>query len=218
MPAAETKQHARTSRRQRSRQLTWSAGFAIASLYLLFAAGASLVTYQSGVKPASATMARTHAEHVAEITFESLYSLMLAGAGRERLQDAALRMEHTGSGISIHIVRGPHLVAQFGDLRDSRALRRSDPMIRRAFATGRPQTDDRGDYLHIAYPALFRQPCLACHTQGIAGEVAGVVAVTYPNNAIVEPRRQAMLPLLLFFVVGFPVATLATYLLTRGNH
>ena len=60
-------------------------------------------------------MARTHAEHVAEITFPNLCTVpMLAGAGRERLQDAALRMEHTGSGIRF-IVRGPHLVAQFGD-------------------------------------------------------------------------------------------------------
>ena len=64
-------------------------------------------------------------------------------------------------------------------------------------------------------------PCSGNHawraTHRASSEVAGVVAVTYPNNAIVEPRRQAMLPLLLFFVVGFPVATLATYLLTRQS-
>ena len=89
-------------------------------------------------------------------------------------------------------------------------------MIRRAFATGRPQTDDRGDYAH-RLPRPIQATVPGITTQGIAGEVAGVVAVTYPNNAIMEPRRQAMLPLLLFFVVGFPVTMLTTYLLTRGN-
>lgn len=218
MPAVESKaqQADTTSVRRRRRQLIWSAGFAVASLYVLFAIGATLAVYQLGVKPASNTMARNHAQHVAEITFESVYSLMLAGAGRDRLQQAALRLEHTGSGLSIHFVRGRHLVEQFGDLRDSWALKQSDATVRRAFDSGTPQIETLGTNLRVAYPALFREQCLTCHVKGVVGEVAGVVAMTYPTQSFEKPQRRTIVPLLLFFAAGFPIVMLATYLLTRG--
>ena len=99
--------------RRRQRQLRWSIVFAVASVYILIAIGASLSAFHLGVKPGC----RHHGEvsgarHVAEITFESVYSLMLAGA-RDRLQQAALRLEHTGSGLD-KLVRGRHWSNSFG--------------------------------------------------------------------------------------------------------
>ena len=205
-----------TPSRRRQRQLRWSIVFAVASVYVLIAIGASLSAFHLGVKPAADTMARHQARHVAEITFESVYSLMLAGAGRDRLQQAALRLEHTGSGLSINFVRGRHLVEQFGDLRDSWALKQSDATVRRAFDSGLPQIETLDSSLRVAYPALFREQCLACHTKGVVGEVAGVVAMTYPTQSFEDPQRRAIVPLLVFFAAGFPVVMLATYLSTRG--
>ena len=199
----------------RQRQLARSSWFAIASLYLLFAAGAMLTAYQGGIVPASKRMAHDHAEHVAGIAFESLYSLMRGGAERAQLQQAALRLEHIASGLSIDFVRGPRIIEEFGELHDSRVLKREDPNVRAAMRSGRPRATEGDGMLRIAYPALFQRQCLACHTSGVSGEVAGVVAVTYLIEPFEAPRRDTLLPLVGFFAIGFPTVMLVTHLLIR---
>ncbi len=199
---------------RRHRAIAWSTWFAIASLYVLFCLGATLTAYHAGVAQQSMQMAKSHAEQMSEITFEALYHMMLVGAGRDRLQQAAFHLEHAGTELSINFVRGAAIVEEFGEFSDSRALKEQDPNVRAAFRYARPQSHEDGARLRIAYPVVFRPACLECHHQGVDGEVAGVIALTYPTEAFETPRRDAMLPLIAFFVLGFPVVMLITRLAT----
>ena len=196
------------------RRLPGSTWFAIASLYLLLAAGATLTSYLAGIRPASMAMVRQHAEHAAALSFQSLYSLMTVGASREQLQQMALRIEQAGPGVTIFLSRGTQVAAQFGDLRDSQLLKETDPGVMAAFQTGQPQTRVSDDRLDVAYPVIFARECLQCHSTGKVGEVAGVVAVTYPTAAFESPRRSAVLPLLIYFALGFPVLMMVVARLT----
>lgn len=194
--------------RQRRRLLAWSNGLAATAAAILFALGAVLTLQFTGVAPAIGTVARQHAQQVAELTFESLYSLMLTGAGRSALQDAALRLEHTGTGLSIGLARGPLIVEQFGDLHASALLKASDRRIQQALATGAPvaEADDR--VLHMAYPALFRQECRNCHLNAQVGAVAGVVSVTYPVHDLAAPQRRILRSLVIYMAISLPLLIL----------
>lgn len=198
-----------TVRRRRILHTAWAAA---TSLYLLIAIGASWVAYHKAVVPTSSLLARTHAEHVAEIAFESLYSLMREGVQREGLQRAAMELENTGNGIAITFVRGPLVVSQFGDLGDSRRLKTDDPLVMEAFRSRKIQVDERDRLSRIVYPAHFRSECLACHSEGQVGDLAGVVIVAYPTGSLLTSRRDAILPLIIYFAAGLPLVWLVTWL------
>lgn len=187
----------------------------LSSLYLFFSLAVLLVGYHLGIKPGIDLNRQQHARHVSTLAFESLYSLMNAGDGRAHLQSAALRLESSAPGISIQFARGPRVVEQFGELRDSRVLKESRSDIRAALRSGQPQERVADGELRGAYPAVFQTHCANCHEQAVAGEVAGVVAVTYRYQQGDSEAAQNMLPLAIFLLLAAPGVLLISYRITR---
>jgi hypothetical protein len=201
----------------RQRQVGRAIWFASAALYLLVATATLVLTLGFGVLPEQERLQKQHAEHVAELTFTALYSLMLHGADRAELQQMALRMETAGQGQIIRFARGDQVARQFGELRDSTALQQHDALVQTAFASATTQSEVVDGHLRVAYPARFRTECRSCHDFANHGDVAGVILVRHPPATAYRDTLALLIPLGLIVLIGLPVALLAARLLFQRS-
>jgi hypothetical protein len=194
---------------------TW---FGLTSLYLLLAVGAVLTTYHHGIRPHLNRLAEDHTEHIAELVFASMYSLMLEGAETASLNNAAFRYETAVSALSIRLVRGPGLVQEYGDRLDSQEMRSSDPLVQRTQQTGERHSQRNATELRFAYPAIFTEACLECHKMGSVGEVAGVITVKQSMSLYQPLGSPAVYPLIVLFALAYAPLALLTHRLLQHGH
>ena len=148
-------------------------------------------------------MSEDEIHHISEMVFEAMYSEMVAGASREGIEAAANRMEETGPGMVISVVRGPLVAKLFGDNEVDSMRRRNDLAIVNAFKTGDYRMIQKGDRVRFLYPAKFENRCHQCHLNAEPGEVAGVVEIIYPiRNLKVETDYVSKL-MIAYFVSSF---------------
>ena len=74
-------------------------------------------------------MAKDEINHISEMVFETMYTAMLAGSDREGIEEAARRMNQTGPGMLISVVRGEVVAEKFGDIETDFLRRKNDLAI-----------------------------------------------------------------------------------------
>jgi hypothetical protein len=170
------------------------------ALYFLFSA--------LMVQHAYDDMAEEEVRHLSQMVFESMFTAMLAGQGRQGIEDAARRMSGTVPGMVVSIVRGEAVDRQFGENRLDALRRQNDRDIFEAFETGKERMTPKEGRVRYLYPARFRPLCQQCH-QGIEpGQVAGVIEVIYPiTNPKVSTGYVEKL-MITYFLVSFFVLIL----------
>lgn len=135
-------------------------------------------------------LAREDVRQTSRIIFQSIYAVMTSGGNRKDIDAVVADLGQTYphlnvSFYSVSIRRSDIVNRQYGALPgDQRALER-DPDLKRVMADGKElllfPTDKAVRYL---YPVLGEQKCMACHTEGRAGAVFGVIDITYPVNEL----------------------------------
>lgn len=164
-------------------------------LYFLFSALMDNHAYQD--------MARDEIHHISEMVFESMYTAMLAGQGSEGIENAAKRMNNTGPGMLISIVRGQIVADKFGDNKVDQMRRQNDLAIFDVFKTGNEGLIHKDNRIRFLYPAKFRESCQQCHTNSKPGEVAGVVEIIYPIKDLKVSTGYVHDLMLSYFIFSF---------------
>ncbi len=168
------------------------------------------------VQHAHRDMAKEEVRHISRMVFESMFTAMLSGQGREGIEAAARRMEQAVPGMITSIVRGEAVDRQFGTNRIDAMRRQNDRDVFQVFDSGEERIIPKSGRVRYLYPAKFRPVCQQCH-QGIEpGQVAGVIEIVYPlDNPKVSTAYVERL-MITYFLVSFFV--LIVFLSWRYRH
>ncbi len=161
-------------------------------------------------------MSRDEVHHISQMVFESMYTAMVAGAGRQGIEAAAKRMEATGPGLITSVIRGETIARLFGDSEVDAMRRRNDLAIVGVFKKGEEAMIRKDQRIRFLYPAKFRDQCKQCHVNSTPGEVAAVVEVIYPVSDLKVSTRYVNKLMLVYFITSFIV--LIVFLIWSYKH
>jgi len=175
--------------------------------------------------------ARADAQQTSRLVFESLYSEMRKGWNKQEIRDAIWRLNKAMPGLRINVYRGKTVEQQFGAMAGESTVIASDPLLAKALVDGKDELliSGSGKSVRYLYPVLATEECQGCHNRSTAGEVYGVIDITYPIdelkvsftyivNSIVAYTLLilAMVLVVLFYkfrsLVAMPVASLVELL------
>lgn len=129
-------------------------------------------------------LARDEAHQTSTLVFETLYSAMRKGWSKDEIAEVIIRLQTALPDLSIAVIRGPAVVAQFGEMNGDLAAIRADPMLRQVFASGREALVPGETGIRYLYPVKAKDECLTCHTMAQAGDINGVIDITYPIHSL----------------------------------
>ena len=161
-------------------------------------------------------MSRDEVHHISQMVFESMYTAMVAGAGRQGIEAAAKRMEATGPGLITSVIRGETIARLFGDSEVDAMRRRNDLAIVGVFKKAEEAMIRKEQRIRFLYPAKFRDQCKQCHVNSTPGEVAAVVEVIYPVSDLKVSTRYVNKLMLVYFITSFIV--LIVFLIWSYKH
>ena len=150
-------------------------------------------------------MAKDEINHISEMVFETMYTAMLAGSDREGIEEAARRMNQTGPGMLISVVRGEVVAEKFGDIETDFLRRKNDLAIIDVFKSKQANMIRKGERIRYLYPAVFRDTCQQCHTNSSPGQVAAVVEIIYPIENLKVATDYVNKLMIAYFVASFVV-------------
>jgi hypothetical protein len=150
-------------------------------------------------------MSRDEIHQISQMVFESMYTAMLGGLGREGVEAAANRMNSTGPGMLTSVIRGKALTELFGENKVDSMRRLNDLAIFDVFKTGEEKMIQKNQRVRFLYPAKFREQCKRCHTNATTGDVAAVVEIIYPINDPKVSTHYVNKLMLLYFLTSFVV-------------
>ncbi len=150
-------------------------------------------------------MSHDEIRNISEMVFESMYSEMLSGKGREGIEAAAKRMSKTGPGFITSIVRGEVVAELFGENKVDSMRRTNDLAIFDVFKSGQEKIVQKDDRFRYLYPATFREACKQCHLNSSPGQVAAVIEIIYPIINLKVSTSYVNKLMLAYFVFSFIV-------------
>ncbi len=169
-------------------------------MYFLFATLMSNHAYQD--------MSKDEINHISAMVFESMYTAMLSGLGREGIEAAAKRMDSTGPGMKTTVIRGEIVEELFGEHKIDKMRRQNDLAIFEVFKTGNDRVILDDMHIRYLYPAKFREQCKQCHLNSKPGQIAGVIEINYPITHLKVSTTYVEKLMLAYFVASFIVLIL----------
>ncbi len=166
-------------------------------LYFLFSAMLRAHAYND--------MSRDEINHISEMVFETMYTAMISGSDREGIEEAARRMNQTGPGMLISVVRGEVVAEKFGDIETDFLRRKNDLAIINVFKSKQAKMILKDERVRYLYPASFRESCQQCHTNSSPGQVAAVVEIIYPIVNLKVATDYVNKLMIAYFVASFVV-------------
>jgi hypothetical protein len=161
-------------------------------------------------------MSRDEIHHISQMVFESMYTAMISGQGKEGIEAAAKRMESTGPGLVTSVIRGESIAELFGESQIDSLRRINDLAIFDVFVTGKDKLINKDKRVRFLYPAKFRDNCKQCHVNSTPGDVAAVVEIIYPINDLKVSTNYVNTLMLSYFIISFIV--LIIFLIYTYHH
>ena len=150
-------------------------------------------------------MSRDEIHQISQMVFESMFTQMLNGQGRQGIEAAARRMMKTGEGMQVSIIRSELVDELFGESKIDKMRRINDLAIFEVFKTGEESMRHKDQRMRFLYPAKFREECKQCHLNSSPGKVAGVVEIIYPINDLKVSTKYVNSLMLAYFSTSFIV-------------
>jgi hypothetical protein len=150
-------------------------------------------------------MSRDEIHQISQMVFESMFTQMLNGRGRDGIEAAARRMMNTGKGMQVSIIRGELVDELFGESKIDKMRRINDLAIFDVFKTGQESMMHKDQRMRFLYPAKFRAECKQCHLNSSPGKVAGVVEIIYPISDLKVSTDYVNALMLAYFSISFIV-------------
>lgn len=150
-------------------------------------------------------MSRDEIHHIAQMVFESMYTAMVSGKGKRAIEEASARLNTTGPGMQISIIRGKAIEDLFGENKVDKMRRLNDLAIFNVFKSGNEKMIHKDMQIRFLYPAIFQSRCQQCHTNAEPGHVAAVVEIIYPINDLKVSTDYVKTLMLAYFFCSFIV-------------
>jgi diguanylate cyclase (GGDEF)-like protein len=129
-------------------------------------------------------LARNEAHQTSALVFETLYSAMRKGWSKAEITEVIVRLQTALPDLDIDVIRGPAVIAQFGEMGSDLAIIRNDPLLQQVLATGKEILVPGETGIRYLYPVKAKEECLDCHTMAKLGDINGVIDITYPIHSL----------------------------------
>jgi diguanylate cyclase (GGDEF)-like protein len=135
---------------------------------------------------------------VAQLVFQNLYAVMKTGGNKSDLDNVIEQIEkNIPQLISIQIIK--------------EVVPNAHNNIQNALQNKTIEISTNKDHIDFVYPIIFKDECIACHTQSKAGEVASVILMEYPILSLQVSLKEILimfstlfvLTILVFFIIWF---------------
>ncbi|MHB8231479.1 MAG: putative bifunctional diguanylate cyclase/phosphodiesterase [bacterium] len=185
-----------------------STGITIAavSAYLLYNFGNKIIN----------TGTTTTGSYIANQTFNTMYQVMKRGWNEKQVLSFTSALKKSSKNekmVGVFIYRGAIVEKQFGSV----AQPKENSIVKRAFETKTAVHKTVNGEEIYAYPLLAKSMCLRCHTMAKAGDVNGVIEVSFDTAYLANKfRNYYLLILFLIFILPISGGVFVTLVLRRS--
>ncbi len=146
-------------------------------------------------------VARADGQHIAQLVYEHLHSVMRKGVSRQEVDELLEHIQRRLPDYSVSVIRGEPVERQFGARPEQAGIEARDPDLHVVLAGGGERVLEADGVLRYLFPMRVVTECLACHSAAQAGEVNGVVDVGVPLARLEEPITRMAYPVM-YVVLG----------------
>ncbi|MDA8157756.1 MAG: bifunctional diguanylate cyclase/phosphodiesterase [Deltaproteobacteria bacterium] len=183
-----------------------SVAIAVISAYLLYNFGNKIIN-------AGAT---TTSSYIAGQTFNTMYQIMKRGWNEKQVEGfigALKKSSKNEKMVGVYLFRGAIVKKQFGRVPQPK----ENSVVKKAFETKSVIHKTLNGKEIYAYPLLAKSMCLRCHTMAKAGDVNGVIEVSF-NTANLTNKFKGYYFFILFLIFILPISggVFVTFILRRS--
>lgn len=157
-------------------------------------------------------LARDEARQTSALVFEALYSAMRKGWSKDEIGEVVGRLQKALPELTVKVVRGAPVIAQFGEYDNDVAMAAADPILAKALVSTEEQFITQETSIRYLYPLVVREECLVCHTQAKLGEINGVIDIVYPIHALKVSLDYVLNTVLGYFFVILVLLSVALWI------
>jgi diguanylate cyclase (GGDEF)-like protein len=171
-----------------------SLAIAIISAYLLYNFGNNIIN----------TGAVVTSSYIANQTFDTMYQIMKRGWNEKQVEsfvEALKKSSKNEKMLGIFIFRGSIVKKQFGRVPQPK----ENSIVKKAFESKSIIHKTSNGKEIYAYPLLAKSMCLKCHTMAKAGDVNGVIEVSF-NTANMTNKFKNYYFFILFLIFILPIS------------
>lgn len=171
-----------------------SVAIAVISAYLLYNFGNKIIN----------TGATTTSSYIADQTFNTMYQIMKRGWNEKQVEGfigALKKSSKNEKMVGVSIFRGSIVNKQFGIVPQPK----ENSIVKKAFETKSIIHKTLNGKEIYAYPLLAKSMCLRCHTMAKAGDVNGVIEVSF-NTASLTNKFKNYYFFILFLIFILPIS------------
>jgi len=156
-------------------------------------------------------LARDEAHQTSALVFETLYSAMRKGWSKAEITEVIARLQSSLPDLTIRVVRGPVVSAQFGEMGTDSATIAADPLLQQALESGRDILVQGETGIRYLYPVIVKDECLVCHSAAKRGDVNGVIDIIYPIHSLKVSLDYVLNTVLAYFFAILALLSVALY-------
>lgn len=150
------------------------------------------------------------------LVFQSLYSAMRKGWGKEEIKRAIEQLNASVPGLSIRVFRAGIVERQYGPMPGERDVIAADPALAEILRGGKDVMLLRGEQsIRYLYAVRADHECVKCHAGSAEGVVHGVIDVTFPIHSIQSSINHVINPIVGYFLLVMGVVFVILYFMLR---
>ncbi|MDD5400438.1 MAG: EAL domain-containing protein [Sulfurimonas sp.] len=159
-------------------------------------------------KNAISSLAHVDAKKTSMLVFESLYSAMQKGWNKEDLKEIIIRLNRVDPSMKVDVYRTDAVSEIFGVIeKDKQAIGKNED-IRKAMRGEEVLNISNSNFIKYYYPVVAKQDCLKCHINAKAGEVLGIIDISYP----VDNLKISLDEMINFFIIFITIFSFVIFI------
>ncbi|WP_294918049.1 EAL domain-containing protein [Sulfuricurvum sp. PD_MW2] len=159
-------------------------------------------------KDAISNLAHVDAKKTSKLVFETLYSAMQRGWTKDDLDEIISRLNRVDEHMKVNVYRSEIVAERFGEIQKDKIAREGNSDIAKAINGSEVLRIPNSEYIQFYYPVVAKEACLKCHTNAKAGDVLGVIDVSYP----IDDLKVSLSDMINFFIIFIVAFSLIVYL------
>jgi diguanylate cyclase (GGDEF)-like protein len=156
-------------------------------------------------REAISNLAHVDARKTSMLVFEALYSAMQRGWNKDDLEEIITRLNSVDEHMKVNVYRSEIVAALFGEIEKDKLARESNKDIAKAISGEEILNISDSEFIEYYFPVIAKDNCLKCHTNAKAGDVLGVIDVSYPIDDL-KISLTEMINFFIIFIVSFSFA------------
>lgn len=163
-------------------------------------------------RDAISNLAHVDAKKTSMLVFEALYSAMQRGWNKDDLEEIIARLNSVDEHMKVNVYRSERVAELFGEIEKDKLARESNSDIVKAIGGEEVLNISDSEVIEYYYPVIAKNNCLKCHTNAKAGDVLGVIDVSYPIDDLKISLTEMINFFILFIVVFSFVVFVAIFI------